>query len=130
MARKIVVLDTSALIYWTLDQARLSAKATQAIEAADSVQISSISIWEIGIKIKRRKLFIPMKLRAYVEKLKLVDRLEMIAVSDEVWIRNLELVWNHKDPADRTIVAQAAILECALITSDKTIRRFYKQTVW
>jgi PIN domain nuclease of toxin-antitoxin system len=130
MARKIIVLDTSALIYWTLDQLRLSAKATQAIEAADSVQISSISIWEIGIKIKRRKLFIPMELRAYVEKLKLVDRLEIIAVSDEVWIRNLELGWTHKDPADRTIVAQATILECALITSDKKIRRFYKQTVW
>ena len=130
MARKIIVLDTSALIYWTLDPPELSAKATQAIEAAESIQISSISIWEIGIKIKRRKLSLPMELRTYVQKLKLVDRLEMIPVSDEIWIGNLELGWNHKDPADRTIVALAGILDCTLITSDKTIRRFYKRTVW
>ena len=130
MAREIIVLDTSALIYWTLDPTRVSAKAARAIETADLIQISSISIWEIGIKIKRRKLFIPIQLRTYVEKLKLVDRLEVISVDDEIWLRNLELAWNHKDPADRTIVAMASIRDCALITSDKTIRRFYKQTVW
>ncbi len=126
----MIVLDTSALIYWTLDPTRVSAKAARAIETADSIHISSISIWEIGIKIKRRKLSIPMELRTYVEKLKLVDRLEIIAVSDEIWLRNLELRWNHKDPVDRTIVALAATFDCPLITSDKKIRSFYKETVW
>ena len=130
MAGEVIVLDTSALIYWTLDPSRVSAKGSRAIQDAESVHVSSISIWEIGIKIKRRKLSIPMELRTYVEKLKMVDRLEIVPVSDELWIRNLELVWSHKDPADRTIVALAGLLDCPLITSDKKIRRFYKRTIW
>src|SRR5262245_42834133 len=106
----MIVLDTSALIFWTLDRARLSIKAAHAIQTADSVRVSSISIWEIGTKVKRGKLTIPLELRAYTEKLKAVDRLEIVPVSEEIWIRNLELLWNHKDPADRTIVALAAAL--------------------
>jgi PIN domain nuclease of toxin-antitoxin system len=97
---------------------------------ANAVRISSISIWEIGIKIKRRGLSIPLPIRTYVEKLKLVENLEIIPVSEELWLRNLELKWKHRDPGDRTIVALADFLSCPLVTSDKAILRFYQNAIW
>ena len=66
----MVVLDTSALLFWTLDPAQLSASAAEAIERADRILVSSIAIWEIGIKVKRGKLEIPISAREYAERLK------------------------------------------------------------
>jgi PIN domain nuclease of toxin-antitoxin system len=130
MAVEMIVLDTSCLIYWTLDPSRVSARARQAIQNAQSILISSISIWEIGIKIKRRKLHLPIDLKEYVEKLKSAEKLEIVAVTEDQWITNLKLEWKHRDPADRTIVALASHHDCPLITSDKLVRRFYQRAIW
>ena len=126
----MVVLDTSALLFWTLDQPRLSAAAASAIEDADRVLVSSISIWEIGIKVSKGRLSIPIPVREYAERLQLVDRVEVLPVDTETWLANLELQWEHRDPADRSIVATALLRSCPLVTSDTTIRAFYPQSVW
>ena len=126
----MVVLDTSALLYWTLAPAQLSEKAAKAIEEAPQVAISSISIWEIGLKVKRGKLELPLSLDAFVLKLKETDRVRIEPVTEVTWLKNLELTWDHKDPADRTIVATSALFSCPLITSDLEIRSFYTNAVW
>lgn len=54
----MIVLDTSALLYWTLDPAKLSFNASRAIEEAEKVVVSSISVWEIALKVRRGKLTI------------------------------------------------------------------------
>ncbi len=126
----MILLDTSGLIYWTLDPKMLSQKASTTIEESEQLAISSISIWEIGIKLKSGKLLLPLPLRDYVDRLKLLDRFTILPVNEGIWIKNVELDWDHKDPADRTIVATASILACPLITSDDKIRRFYSDSLW
>jgi len=126
----MIVLDTAILLFWTLDRRKLSAQAKKAITSAEKILISSISIWEIGIKVKRGKLTIPLTLRSYTEKLKLIDKVEIIPVTEETWIRNIELDWDHKDPADRTIVAMAGLFGTPLVTSDRKIRKFYLPSIW
>ena len=126
----MIVLDTSALLFWTLDPAKLSQKAKRAIDEADRIIISSISIWEIGIKVKRGRLEIPLPINDFAERLQLVDKLEIVAVDVQTWLDNLALVWEHRDPADRTIVATADRMKCSLVTSDKVIADFYKETIW
>jgi PIN domain nuclease of toxin-antitoxin system len=126
----MIVLDTSALIFWTLDQERLSQTAAQAISDADRIALSSISIWEIGIKMQKEKLFIPVSIQEFTDKLEQIDRLDILPIDVQTWIKNLELNWDHRDPADRTIVATASLHACALVTSDSAIRAFYSQTIW
>ena len=126
----MIVLDTSALIFWTLDRDRLSGRASRAISEADRIGLSSISIWEIGIKVKRGKLDLPLTIEEYTDRLVQIDRLDILPVDARTWIKNLELNWDHRDPADRTIVATASLHACALVTSDSAIWAFYSQTVW
>lgn len=126
----MVVLDTSALLYWTFSPEQLSANAAKAIEEAREVAISSISIWEIGLKVKRGRLELPLSPDAFVLKLKETDRVRIEPVTEVTWLKNLELTWEHKDPADRTIVATAALFSCPLVTSDLEIRSFYAGVVW
>ncbi|MGD2156818.1 MAG: type II toxin-antitoxin system VapC family toxin [Anaerolineales bacterium] len=126
----MIILDTSALLYWTLDPDQLSSKAKQAIEQADRVLASSISVWEIALKVKRHKLVIPLTVKDYADQLQRLEELEILSVDVQTWLDNLDLDWEHRDPADRTIVALATRFGCPLITSDRVIADYYQETVW
>ena len=125
-----LALDSGALLYWTLDPDRLTTAATEAIEEATELTVSAISVWEIGLKAKQGKLALPLSIHAYVSRLQRLERLQIEAVTVEVWLENLALDWAHRDPADRTIVATAVLAGCPLVSSDRVIRAFYQQTVW
>lgn len=126
----MIVLDTSALIYWTLDPNRLSLKAREAIEEAERILISAISIWEIGLKVKRGQLVIPLAIREYADHLQRIDRLEILPVDVKTWLQDLDLPWEQSDPVDRTIVALAEHFGCPLVTSDRGMATYYPQTIW
>lgn len=125
-----VVLDTSALLMWTLEPGRLSTPARVAIDEADRRLVSSISLWEVGVKVGKGALRLPMTVRDYAEKVHSLEGVEVLPVDWPTWLANLELPWAHRDPADRTIVAVAAGRGCALVTSDQQIRAFYQASVW
>ena len=126
----MIVLDTSALLFWTLHRERLSQAAAAAIADTDRIVISAMSIWEIGIKAGKGNLDIPLSIREFADRLERIDRVEVVPVDLAIWLQNLELDWTHRDPSDRTIVATATLLDCPLVTSDATIRTFYAKTVW
>jgi len=128
----MVLLDTCALLWWTLDPEKLSSRAK---EACDNIKIGSaiiscISIWELGIKIKRNKLEINISLEEYVKRLKQLGTLEIIPVDETIWLKNLALDWPHRDPADRTIVATAQLKNLSIITKDKFISEYYPHIIW
>jgi PIN domain nuclease of toxin-antitoxin system len=126
----MLVLDTSALLFWTLDPEKLSFYAAQAIEQAEKVIVSSISVWEIALKVKNGKLEISLPIADYVERLNRIDALEIFPVDVQDWLDNLALPWEHRDPADRIIVALAARLDCPLLTTDGIIEDYYPKTLW
>jgi PIN domain nuclease of toxin-antitoxin system len=126
----MIVLDTSALIFWTLDSAKLSAKAADIIASSDRIALSAISIWEVGIKAKQQKLTLPFSLREYTDRIKYVNKVVIVPVDERIWIKSLELDWEHRDPADRVIAATASLLECPLITSDSLLLAFFPGAVW
>lgn len=127
---QVIVLDTSALLYAAIDTARLSPRATEAIEEADQIVISSISIWEIALKAKRQKLKLPLSVDDLVSMLREIERVEIVAVTEAIWLQNVSLDWEHQDPADRTIVATALLRNCPLLSNDSRILQFYPHTIW
>ena len=126
----VIIADTETLIFWTLNRERLSAAAALAIEQADNIGISSISIWEIRIKVGKGKLDLPLSIREFTDRLAQVDRVQLLPVDTATWITNLELDWHHRDPADRTLVATAILHNCPLVSPDATIRAYHPQTIW
>jgi len=126
----MVVLDTSALIFWTLDSTKLSAKAAGIIASTDRIAVSAISIWEVGIKAKRQKLTLPLSLQEYTDRIKHVNKVDIVPVDERIWIKSLDLDWEHRDPADRVITATAILRECPLITSDSLLLAYYPGAVW
>lgn len=126
----MLVLDTAPLLYWVADTGDLSESAHAAIKASQQILVSSISIWEIGWKAKQGKLDLPTSVREFAVRLAEVQHVTIVPVETETWLRNVELVWDHRDPADRTIVATADLRGCPLVTSDRRIQAFYPQSLW
>ncbi len=128
----LVLLDTCALLWWTLDPERLSATAQQICAAipTEGGFVSSISIWEIWIKQKKGTLEIRESLAGYVDRLKSLGCIEIVPVDEQIWLENIQLDWDHSDPADRTIVATALTKNLAILTKDQIILDFYPKAVW
>jgi len=124
------LLDTCALIWWTLDQQQLSNHVLTTLNEQDEIYLSSISVWEIGVKVKNKKLDIGMSIATYLDKLHELSTLQILPVTEKMWVHNLGLAWDHKDPADRTIVATAELTQSWIVTSDSIIHAYYPQIFW
>lgn len=127
----MIMLDTCSLIWHTVGpNDSLSVKAKQAINNASELLISAISFWEIGIKLKKEELLLPITLENFINRLKQAEHVKIIALDENVIMKSLSLDWAHKDPADRFIVATAARYGIPLVTADNVIRNFYPRAIW
>jgi PIN domain nuclease of toxin-antitoxin system len=124
MDRNVIVLDTHALLWWALDPEQLSEHAAQTCAEMERAGgfASSISIWELGTKIKRGKLELGITIDELVRRLERSAVVELVPVDTSIWLRSLALAWEHRDPADRVIVATALAKSVPLMTKDDAIR--------
>ncbi len=126
----MILLDTNALLFVMLNQDKLTAGALKAITDADELLVSSISIWEIAVKNKKGKLPLPFTPEELVYHLKNVTNLTLQPVDERIWLKNVSLDWDNKDPADRTVVATAALRGIPIVSSDRAIGDYYPRTIW
>lgn len=129
----MICLDTHALLWWSLDREKLSAKAARICLRMDREGgfASAISLWEIGLKIKNRKLEIGLSVEEFARRIAVTGVVTIVPVDAELWMANLRLAWEHRDPADRTIVATARHLKVPLLTKDEIIHAFSPaKAVW
>ncbi len=128
-----IVLDTCALIWWSLDPERLSQSAKKVcnqMEREKNGIVPSIAIWEIAIKIKNKKLDLGVNLNEYVASLKQSSVVRIVPIDEDVWLESVKLEWSHRDPVDRVVVALATSNQASIITADKEIRDFYSDVIW
>lgn len=126
----MIVLDTCALLWRAFSPDSLSTAAAKSIAKADSILVSSISFWEIGIKIKNKKLELPISIDQFVEQTKKISNLEIVSIDESLWLESLKLDWKHRDPAGSVIVATAKMNHSSLVTNDQEISSFYSKTIW
>ena len=125
----MILLDTHVLVWYISDPDKLSAKADKLIEASlkeGKAAISSISIWEMAMLVKKKRLTLTMDIALWIEKIVSLPVLKIIPVDHKIAFKSVYLPGSfHRDPADRMIVATAIINNCILITSDNKIRRYH-----
>lgn len=128
-----VVLDTCGLIWWSLDPAKLSKASKQACDHMERDKdglVPSISIWEIALKVKNKKLDLGVHLDDYVSAVKESSTVRIVPIDEDIWLASVKLDWAHQDPVDRVVVAMAKRYQSSIITADKEIRKFYSDVAW
>lgn len=116
-----LLLDTHVFIWAVDDDPRLSAAAWSTIEEADSVYVSSASIWEATIKYQLGKL--------KVDPDRLIDAVAMSGFLElSITMRHAAAVAHlppiHRDPFDRLLLAQAISEPLHFLTADDKLPQY------
>jgi PIN domain nuclease of toxin-antitoxin system len=116
------ILDAHVFFWWITDHARLEARHRQAIEArGETIYVSAVSGWEIGIKVKLGKRpEAAVLLPGLSEKVR-DERFEILDLTLAQAERAGQLDLIHKDPFDRLLAAQSLLLDVPIATVDPAI---------
>ncbi len=130
MAKRLL-LDTHALIWAANDLAKLSKIARAAIEDEDNqIFVSAVSAIEITIKFRVGKLPEADELSARFEEIIAAFGFSELPVSvTQARIAGL-LPFEHKDPFDRLLIAQAQIEQLILVSNEKLFDQFGVIRLW
>jgi PIN domain nuclease of toxin-antitoxin system len=109
-----LLLDSHAFVWWIDDDARLGAKARQAIESSEKVFVSVISIWELGIKSAAGKIDIQTDLAKAAKE----SGFEILDCNLAHAQFAPTLPQHHKDPFDRMLLAQAIVERLKIVSQD------------
>ncbi|MEO5715361.1 MAG: type II toxin-antitoxin system VapC family toxin [Luteolibacter sp.] len=128
----MILLDTCALLWLTMDQSGLSEQAKLCLQDhVGQLYVSAISAFEIGQKAASGKLKLKLKPAIWFPRACALHGLEVIPLSAEAALTAAALPRLHKDPFDRLLVATAITQGFSLLTPDEKIRQYPKlKTVW
>jgi len=123
-----LLLDTNVVV-WLLLGDRNAVPEAVARELADernTVSLSAVSVWEIAIKRSLGKLEIE---DGWADALARLD-FEPMPVTFTHARRVESLLWHHRDPFDRLLIAQASVEGHALVSADADLEAYGIEIVW
>jgi len=116
-----LLLDTHVLLWWDADDPQLGPEARAAIaDSANRVHVSAASLWEIAIKARKGKLSLGGPLDGLIAGHGFLP----LPMMPEHAIAAGSLDWDHPDPFDRMLVAQARAEALILVHADGIVRRY------
>jgi PIN domain nuclease of toxin-antitoxin system len=116
-----LLLDTHVLLWWDATHKALNRNARAIIAAPEnSVFVSAASVWEIAVKRRLGKLVFEGPIAATIAGNGFLE-LPILPIDGE---HAGDLAWDHNDPFDRLLVAQAVRLGLTLLTADRAVRAF------
>ena len=118
----MIIVDTHALLWLRIGEARLGVGARRIIDDAfrdRELAVSAMTFWEVALLRNKGRLDFPEDVGLWRREL-LGQGIVEIPVDGEIGIRANGLANFHPDPADRIIVA-TALQGHTLVTGDRSI---------
>ena len=113
-----LLLDSHVFLWLLFHPLRVRPHVQQALEAADSVTVSIVSLWELTLKHTKGKLpHGPQELSEGAEAL----RINVHPVRTDHIVLLPELRLEHKDPFDQLLIAQCQVDQLVLVTADTAL---------
>lgn len=126
-----MLLDTHVLIWLSgaLPMPRSAVAALEEVRARGGLLVSAVSLWEIGRLVRERKLDVRPSVRRWIEDVRSTAGVEFVPLDPEVafdasFLPDLD----HRDPADRLLIATARALDVPLATRDRAILAYAEAT--
>jgi PIN domain nuclease of toxin-antitoxin system len=128
----VIVLDTATWIWLASDPKRLTTSARRAIDEADRVLVSAISVWEVAMLVAKRRIQLDRPVEQWVDVALALPGIQLVPLEPAIAVRSTKLPGEfHPDPADRILVATALENAIPIITPDDRIRSYpHVQSAW
>lgn len=116
-----LLLDTHVVIWWNDGSGQLSEPVRLKLsDPTNRIFVSAATPWEIAIKTRKGKF----AFRGPLDRLIVGNGFTPLAIEPTHGILAGSLDWEHSDPFDRVLVAQALIEKLVLVHADRAIRAF------
>lgn len=115
----MILLDTHALVWWLMDEKRLSARARREISRADVVLVSPVTFWEAGLLVARGRLRLDRTVFEWIRDIYDDDRVSPAELTPDAAAGAALLPDDFPaDPADRLLYCTARDLAVPFVTKD------------
>jgi PIN domain nuclease of toxin-antitoxin system len=126
-----LLLDTHSFLWFWWDDSQLSKAAKQAIcDATNRKLVSTVSCWEIAIKVSLKKLDLGTPYRGFIRQHMVRNNFELLQITDEHLAVLVDLPFHHKDPFDRLLIAQAMVEQIPLVSTDSILDAYPIRRLW
>ena len=127
-----LLLDTHCWLWIQSGGDEFSRSVVAEIEDAGQrgiLLISAMSVWELSMLATKGRVILRMPLLEWVREALKTPGLSLVPLSPEIAVESTQLPGRfHGDPADRIIVASARYTGATLLTRDRGILSYSKQS--
>lgn len=126
------LFDTNALLWWCFVPDRLTGDAMQAMDDAQVLAVSAVSLWEIGLKLSRGgfDFVLPEDWEIQIPEHCRRHGMSWQPIEPGHCKRIASLPFHHRDPFDRMLIAQALVEQLAVIGADPAFDLYGVDRVW
>ena len=126
-----LLLDTHVVLWLDNGDTQLGRATRTAIDASwragGKIFFSAISAWEIAMLVDKDLIELDLPVDEWVDRFLARPGIEAVPLDHAAAALAYRLHHvEHRDPADRLLIASAIGLGCPLVTHDERIRRFAK----
>lgn len=126
-----ILLDTHTLLWFVDASPNLSDYARHVIDdPANQRVVSIVSLWEIAIKHSLGRLALSLPFDQYVATHLTPNKVEILPIEIEHLLTFARMLWHHRDPFDRILVAQALTENVPIISVDTALDAYGVQRLW
>ena len=126
-----LLLDTHALLWWALDDPKLSRTAYAAIaDPIATVHVSTVSAFELATKHRLGKLAVADPLLADLDRYLAEQGFVALPLDLASAQRAGRLPGPHRDPFDRLLIAQAITADLALVSIEASFDAYGVRRLW
>ena len=127
-----LLLDTHIALWLDSGDDRLRASTRALIDGCwqngGAILLSAITVWEIALLLDTGRIDLDVPVAAWIERFLDCPGIEAVPLGHQAASRSYQLHHlEHRDPADRLLIATAIELPCPLVTYDERIVRFGKK---
>lgn len=126
-----LLMDTHAFLWFVEGDTRLSGIARDAIaNPVNELYLSIASIWELSIKVAKRKLTLNQPLESFIQQWVLIYGIKELEIQSRHALKAGALDPIHGDPFDRMLIAQAICENMYLVSRDTELRNYSAPIIW
>jgi PIN domain nuclease of toxin-antitoxin system len=126
-----LLLDTHALLWFLLDDPKLSVTARDLVDdPGNDIEISPATYWEIAIKVSLRKYELPEPFEVFIEREISINDFHILHIEPKHTAALTRMPFHHRDPFDRLLIAQATVEQIPIVSADPAFDAYAITRLW
>jgi len=124
------LIDTHVLLWIFEGSEKIPQKVKEIlINPENEICLSTVSLWEISIKVGLDKLVLNQPLESFLDIVE-SGKFTIFGLETDYYKRLLNLPFIHRDPFDRILIATAISESCVMVTIDNNMKLYPVPILW